>query len=70
MGKKGREIVQQKISIEEVVSDLNKAYADEGLAHYQYWLTAHWMSGINADAITSRLTTQSADELLHAEICK
>lgn len=67
MGKKGREIVQQKISIEEVVSDLNKAYADEWLAHYQYWLTAHWMSGINADAITSRLTTQSADELLHAE---
>jgi ferritin-like protein len=35
MGKKGREIVQQKISIEEVVSDLNKAYADEWLAHYQ-----------------------------------
>lgn len=67
MGKKGREIVEQKISVDEVISDLNKAYADEWLAHYQYWIAAHWMNGINADAITSRLTTQSADELLHAE---
>ena len=67
MGKKGREIVAQKIDLNEVVEDLNKAYADEWLAHYQYWLAAHWVSGINADAIISRLTAQSADELLHAE---
>lgn len=67
MGKKGIEIVAAKIDISEVISDLNKAYADEWLAHYQYWLAAHWVSGINADAISSRLTAQSADELLHAE---
>jgi bacterioferritin len=67
MGKKGIEIVAAKINVNEVISDLNKAYADEWLAHYQYWLTAHWVSGINADAVSSRLTTQSADELLHAE---
>jgi bacterioferritin (cytochrome b1) len=30
-------------------------------------LAAHWVSGINADAVSSRLTTQSADELVHAE---
>ena len=67
MGKKGTEIVASKIDVDEVIADLNKAYADEWLAHYQYWLAAHWVSGINADAITSRLTAQSADELLHAE---
>ena len=29
MGKKGIEIVAEKIGINEVISDLNKAYADE-----------------------------------------
>ncbi len=29
MGKKGIEIVAEKIDINEVISDLNKAYADE-----------------------------------------
>lgn len=67
MGKKGAEIVAAKIDTGEVIADLNKAYADEWLAHYYYWLAAHWVSGINADAISSRLTAQSADELLHAE---
>ena len=67
MGKKGREIVQAKMDVNEVISDLNKAYADEWCAHFQYWLAAHWVSGINADAVSSRLTTQSADELMHAE---
>ena len=67
MGKKGAEIVAEKIDINEVISDLNKAYADEWCAHFQYWLAAHWVNGINADAVSSRLTTQSADELMHAE---
>ncbi|MGI0055968.1 MAG: ferritin-like domain-containing protein [Nitrosarchaeum sp.] len=67
MGKKGREIVQAKINVDEVITDLSKAYADEWCAHYQYWLAAHWVNGINADAVSSRLTTQSADELMHAE---
>jgi len=67
MGKKGIEIVAAKIDVNEVISDLNKAYADEWCAHYQYWLAAHWVSGINADPVSSRLTAQSADELVHAE---
>jgi len=67
MGKKGIEIVAAKIDINEVISDLNKAYADEWCAHYQYWLAGQWASGINADAVSSRLTTQSADELMHAQ---
>ena len=38
MGKKGIEIVAAKIDVNEVIADLNKAYADEWCAHYQYWL--------------------------------
>jgi bacterioferritin len=38
MGRTAKEIV--KANIQEIISDLDKAYADEWLAHYQYWLTA------------------------------
>jgi ferritin-like protein len=34
MGKKGKEIV--KANVDEVIKDLNTAYSDEWLAHYQY----------------------------------
>jgi bacterioferritin len=43
LGRKSKEIVKAKL--EDVISDLNKAYADEWLAHYQYWLTAQWIRG-------------------------
>lgn len=65
MGKKGKEIVKAKL--EEVISDLNKSYSDEWLAHYQYWLAAQWIRGIDADTLKSVLLKQSEDELKHAE---
>lgn len=65
MGKKGKEIVKAKIK--DVIDDLNKAYADEWLAHYQYWLTGHWIRGIDADTLRNVLLEQSEDELKHAE---
>jgi bacterioferritin len=43
LGRKSKEIVKAKL--EDVITDLNKAYADEWLAHYQYWLTAQWIRG-------------------------
>jgi len=64
MGKKGREIV--KANIAEVVKDLNTAYSDEWLAHYQYWLTAKWIKGIDADTLKAVLLEQSGDERGHA----
>jgi bacterioferritin len=39
MGRQGKEIVKANVS--EVISDLLKAYADEWLAHYQYWGCRH-----------------------------
>jgi bacterioferritin len=65
LGRKSKEIVRAKI--EDVIADLNKAYADEWLAHYQYWLTALWIRGMDADTLRDTLTQQSADELMHAQ---
>ena len=65
MGRKGKEIV--KADVQEVISDLNKAYADEWLAHYQYWLAAQWIRGMDADTLKQVLVQQAADELTHAE---
>lgn len=65
MGKKGREIVKAKL--EEVIADLNKAYADEWLTHYQYWLAAQWIKGIDADTLKQVLLKQSEEELNHAD---
>ena len=56
-----------KSKSQEVISDLQKAYADEWLAHYQYWLTAQWIRGMDADTVKQMLVQQSADELYHAE---
>jgi bacterioferritin len=64
LGRAGREIV--KADVKEVISDLQKAYADEWLAHYQYWLAAQWIRGIDADTLRPILLKQSEDELNHA----
>jgi len=65
LGRKSKEIVKAKL--EDVITDLNKTYADEWLAHYQYWLTAQWIRGMDADTLRVILVQQSADELMHAE---
>ena len=49
MGKKGKEIVRANIT--EVIDDLNKVYCDEWLAHFQYWYTAKWIKGLDADTL-------------------
>jgi bacterioferritin len=65
LGREGREIVKAKV--DDVIADLTKAYADEWLAHYQYWLTARWIRGMDADTLRDILIEQSNDELGHAE---
>lgn len=65
MGKKAREIV--RTNLEDIIKDLNTAYSDEWLAHYQYWLTAKWIRGIDADTLAPVLEQQSLDELGHAK---
>ena len=64
MGKMGRAII--KASLKEVIKDLNAAYSDEWLAHFQYWYAAKWIKGMDADTLRPVLEEQSMDELGHA----
>jgi bacterioferritin len=66
MGTRGREIVGMKV--DELVALLNRAFADEWLAYYQYWLGAKVIKGPMKDAAIAELLQHAADELRHAEM--
>lgn len=66
MGQKGKEIV--RMNVDELVSLLNRALADEWLAYYQYWIGAKVIKGPMKDAVISELTLHATEELNHAEM--
>ncbi|WP_025209369.1 ferritin-like domain-containing protein [Hippea sp. KM1] len=66
MGSKGIEIVGMDVN--EVINLLNKAYADEWLAYYQYWLGAKLVKGPMKEAVIQELIEHANDELRHAEM--
>jgi len=64
VGTKGKEIV--KLDVENMVNLLNKAFADEWLAYYQYWVGAQVAKGAMRGAVVAELNEHAADELKHA----
>lgn len=66
MGTRGREIVGP--NVEKVLTLLNKAFADEWLAYYQYWLGAKVVKGPMKDAAMAELIEHANDELRHADM--
>ncbi len=66
MGTKGREIVG--MDVDSVVELLNRAFADEWLAHYQYWIGAKVVSGPMKEAVIAELIQHAGDELRHADM--
>jgi len=66
MGTKGREIVG--VNIEMILALLNKAFADEWLAYYQYWLGAKIVKGPMKEAVIAELLQHATDELRHADL--
>jgi bacterioferritin len=66
MGQKGKEIV--RMNVDELLTLLNKALADEWLAYYQYWIGAKVVKGPMKDAVISELTLHASEELSHAEL--
>jgi len=64
MGTKGKEIV--RISVNKLLKLLNKAYADEWLAYYQYWVSAKIVKGKMRKAVADELVEHASDELKHA----
>jgi len=64
MGTKGTEIVG--MNVKELLELLNRAYCDEWLAYYQYWLGAKVVKGPMKDAVIAELEQHAAEELNHA----
>ncbi|OYY56031.1 MAG: ferritin [Sulfurovum sp. 28-43-6] len=67
MARRGNSIIRG-IEISEIISVLNKAYADEWLAYYQYFIEANVIKGIMKDAAIAELTQHATDELRHANM--
>ncbi len=67
MAKRGNSIIKG-LEINEIIAMLNKAYADEWLAYYQYFIEAKVIKGIMKDAAIAELTQHAADELRHANM--
>jgi len=64
MGTVGRKIVG--VDVKKLLKLLNKAYADEWLAYYQYWSGAKVAKGLMRGAVVAELEQHAGDELRHA----
>ena len=67
MARRGNSIIKG-LDINDIITGLNKAYADEWLAYYQYFIEAKVIKGIMKDAAIAELTQHAADELRHANM--
>ncbi len=67
MARVGNSIIKG-IEIQEVIELLNRAYADEWLAYYQYYIEEKVVKGIMKDAAIAELRQHAADELRHADM--
>lgn len=66
MGSRGIALVG--MDVKKLLTLLNKALADEWLAHYQYWVGSKVVSGPMKDAVISELVIHAAEEMAHAEL--
>ena len=64
MGTKGKSIVGMDVN--ELLTQLNKAFCDEWLAYYQYWIGSKVVRGPNKEAVIAELTLHATEELAHA----
>ena len=69
MGMKGREIVEKAgLDVDKLITMLNKAYCDEWLAYYQYWIGARLAVGIPRDHLEREMKEHAGQELDHADM--
>jgi bacterioferritin len=64
MGTKGKEMVGMDVS--KLIELLNKAFADEWLAYYQYWVGAKIVKGPMRGQVAAELEEHAGEELKHA----
>jgi bacterioferritin len=65
MARVGNSIIKG-IEVNEIITLLNRAYADEWLAYYQYFIESKVVKGLMKDAAIVELNQHAADELRHA----
>jgi bacterioferritin len=56
------------MDVDELISLLNKALADEWLAYYQYWVGSKVVKGPTKDAVIAELVQHATEELSHADM--
>ncbi|GAB4304501.1 MAG: ferritin-like domain-containing protein [Desulfuromonadia bacterium] len=66
MGTKGREIIG--MDVDQLLELLRRAFCDEWLAYYQYWLGAKLVKGPMKDAVGAELLQHATEELMHADM--
>jgi bacterioferritin len=66
MGTKGREIIG--MDVDKLLDLLRRAFSDEWLAYYQYWLGAKLVKGPMKDAVGAELLQHASEELMHADM--
>ena len=64
MGTKGIEIVGMDVKV--LLDLLNRAFCDEWLAYYQYWIGAKVLKGPMKDAVITELELHATEELNHS----
>ncbi|HEY8486830.1 MAG TPA: ferritin-like domain-containing protein, partial [Limnochordales bacterium] len=64
MGQKGRQIVE--VDLQELLGQLRKAYLDELLAFYSYWVTALVAEGFHGEELAEHFQQEAREELEHA----
>ena len=52
--------------VKKLIKLLNKAYSDEWLSYYQYWVGSKTVRGPNKEAVIAELTLHATEELGHA----
>ena len=67
MARVGNSIIKG-IEVEEVIKLLNRAYADEWLAYYQYYIEEKVITGIMSKSAVTELNEHAQDELRHADM--
>ena len=65
MSTKGVSIIE--LDVQEVIKELNRAFCDEWLAYYQYWVGAEVVAGMGRHAVEKEFKEHAQEELEHAE---
>lgn len=65
MGEMAQKII--KIDKDEIIKELNAAFAEEWLAYYQYWVGAQVATGPMRTSVTEEFEEHANEELKHAK---